>query len=257
MSDETIQTTTPPQNSGGCMRYALVLLLGMGVFAIAGAGALWYFSQTIVDQAVSQPMERLVKSIGIQATPEVRPDPVVIIREVNKLAQLHTAQMEMQNIVEADSGTDSWFGLFEDNLIFVAVGEVQAGIDLAKVTDNDIQATSFQTITIRLPASEIFIATLDNDQSYVADRDVGLGARILEPDPELETLARQSGEQQMLEAALENGILEQADENAKLLMEGLLKSLGFQSVVFIDGDMPPPIPYNPEAPKGFILSPEN
>lgn len=239
------------------MRYALVGLLGLGVFAIIAAGGLWYLSTQIVDQAVSQPIERLVKSIGIQATPEVRPDPVVVVREINKLAQLHTAQMEMQNIVEADSGSDAWFGLFEDNLIFVAVGQVQAGIDLGKLTDNDIQAITFQTVTVRLPASEIFIATLDNNKSYVADRDVGLGARVLEPDPQLETLARQTGEQQILDAALENGILEQADENAQLLMEGFLKSLGFKSVVFIDGDMPPPIPYNPEAPKGFILSPEN
>lgn len=238
------------------MRYLLIAIIGIGVFSIIAAGGFWYLSSRIVEQTVSQPIERLVKSIGLQATPEVRPDPVVIVREINKLAQLHTAQMEMQNIVEADSGTDAWFGLFEDNLIFVAVGQVQAGIDLAKLTENDIQANTFQTVTIRLPASEIFIATLDNEKSYVADRDVGLGARVLEPDPQLETLARQTGEKQMLDAALENGILEQADANARLLMEGFLKSLGFKSVVFVDGDMPPPIPYDPETPKGFIISPE-
>ena len=247
------------------MRYALFSILSLSGFAIAVAIVLAVFADDIVayatnrivDETVTQPMERLVKSIGIQATPEVRPDQIVIVREVKKLSQLHTAQMELQNIVEADSGTDSWFGLFEDNLIFVAVGSVQAGIDLGKLTEFDIQATSFQTVQIRLPASEIFIATLDNDKSYVADRDVGLGARILDPDPQLETLARQSGEEKILEAALENGILEQADENAQLLMEGFLKSLGFESVVFIEGDMPPPIPYNPETPKGFIVLPEN
>ena len=171
MSDEPNQASSipAPTNSSGCMRYALIILLGFSGMAIGGAIALYFAGTFFVEQTVSQPIERLVKSIGIQATPEIRPDSVVVIREINKLARLHTAQIEMQNIVEADSGTESWFGLFEDNLIFVAVGEVQAGIDLAKLTENDIQATTFQTLTIRLPASEVFIATLDNDKSYVAD----------------------------------------------------------------------------------------
>lgn len=243
--------------SGGCGKTALFVLLGAFGLGLALVVGIVVAGQLAVDNVVMQPMQRLVKGIGIMATPEIRPNSVTIVREINNLAQLQTASFQMEKIVTASTGEDDLFGLFEDSMIFVAVGEVTAGIDLAKLTPNDIQAATYQTVTLRLPSAEIFISTLDNDLSYVADRDVGIGTRLIEPDPNLETKVRQAGEQAIYEAALERDILGIADENAQDVLRGFLTSLGFQNVVFIEGEMPPIIEYDPEIPKGFIVNPSD
>lgn len=245
MTDQNVKQAAA---AGGCSRYigiAALIVFGMAV----AVGAMLVASTFLVRDSVVQPIESLKKGIGINATPEVRPDPITIVRSINDLAQLQTASYSMEKIVTAKRGEESLFGLFEDSLIFVAVGEVTAGIDLAKLTESDIQVTTFQTATIRLPEAEIFVATLDNERSYVADRDTGL---LTQADPQMETQARQVGEQEILNAAIQEGILDVADDNAKTVLDGLLRSLGFQSVVFVEGEMPLAVPYDPELPKGIL-----
>jgi hypothetical protein len=84
-------------------------------------------------------------------------------------------------------------------------------------------------LRVVLPEAEVFVATLNNDDSYVYDRTTGL---FRKSDPELETGARQAAEDEILKAALEDGILEQAQINAEAFMERLLNDLGYAIVVF-------------------------
>ena len=72
------------------------------------------------------------------------------------------------------------------------------------------------------------MATLNNDESYVYDRTTGL---FRKSDPDLETDARQAAEDEILNAALEDGILDQARLNAEIFIERLLNDLGYYSVV--------------------------
>ena len=65
---------------------------------------------------------------------------------------------------------------------------------------------------MKLPPAEIFIATLDNEKSYVYDRETGILAK---PDVNLETLVRQRAEEEIRNAAINDGILEQAQVNAE------------------------------------------
>ncbi len=60
-------------------------------------------------------------------------------------------------------------------------------------------------LNVRLPAAEVLVATLDNDKSYVYDRQTGL---FTKGDPSLETQARQVAEQEILKAAIGDGILD-------------------------------------------------
>ncbi len=242
------------KSGGGCLRAMVVGLLSIFALLFVGALAFYFASSYVVDQAITAPAQALVKSIGINATPVIRPDPVTIMREVNNLARLETAEYLPEKIISADSGP-TFLGLFDDNLLFVARGQVIAGVDLANLTQADIQASTYQTVTIRLPAAEIFVATLDNENSYIADRDIGIGRRIGGIDVELETRVRREAVDAIEQAALEEGILELADENAEVVIEGLLKAVGFQAVVFVDDEMPPPIQIDPEQPKGFIIAP--
>jgi hypothetical protein len=118
--------------------------------------------------------------------------------------------------------------LFGDRLLFVAHGYVIAGVDLAKLSADDLMLEG-EVLHVNLPEAEVFVATLDNDQSYIYDRDTGV---FRKSDPDLETAARQAAEQEILEAAIDDGILAQAQQNAEVYLERLFNSLGYQRVEF-------------------------
>ncbi len=130
----------------------------------------------------------------------------------------------------------------------MAYGEVIAGVDLSQMRPEDLQVVSPTAVIVHLPEAEIFFSRLDNERSYVANRDVGI---FTNADAQLETLIRQEAEAQMLEAALGEGILERADAEAEAFMRSFLQGLGFEEVIFTDTPPPPATPYVQEIPKGF------
>jgi hypothetical protein len=166
----------------------------------------------------------------LSATPTIIPDPVTIIHEVQSLARLETIHYSMEKVITAETNQDTFSFLFGDKLLFVAHGEVIAGIDMEKITEDDLE-TRDGVLYVQLPQAEIFVATLDNDKSYVYDRDTGLFAQN---EINLETAARQSAEEAILEAALDDGILEQAQINAENYLARLLRNLGYPQVVFLE-----------------------
>lgn len=167
----------------------------------------------------------------LNPTPTILPDPVTIIQEVRSLARLESIQYSVEKVITAEIGQGQFDFLFGDRLLFVAHGEVIAGVDLGKITTQNLWLED-GALYVNLPASEVFVATLDNDNSYVYDRETGL---LRKSDTNLETQARQVAEQKILEAALTDGILEQATINAEAYMERLFRSLGYQEVIFIHG----------------------
>ncbi|NOR88853.1 MAG: DUF4230 domain-containing protein [Anaerolineales bacterium] len=102
-------------------------------------------------------------------------------------------------------------------------------MDLAEITESDISIDEKGVVTLQLPPAEIFIAALDNEKTYVYDREVGFLRR---GDVELESAARLAAEKEILDAALSDGILEQAQVNAEAYLYRLLGSLGFSNVRF-------------------------
>ncbi len=114
-----------------------------------------------------------------------------------------------------------------------------AGIDLSKLSDSDITVGPDGKAIIILPAAEVFSATLDNQKSYVYDRQTGL---LTHGDVNLETQARQVAEQEIYQAAVEDGILTQAQANGANFVERLVKALGVTSVVIVQATPMVPTP---------------
>ena len=83
---------------------------------------------------------------------------------------------------------------------------------------------------VTLPPAEIFVATLDNQKSYVYDRDTGF---LNQGVQDLETLARQTAEDEIRKAALEDGILQQAQTNAENYLFRFFQALGYDNVIFV------------------------
>ncbi len=196
----------------------------------------------------------LVRDLIIPATPAIMPDPTIIVREVTQLARLETASFTGEKVVVIDKGSDAWFGLFAESIVFIANGEVIAGVDFSKMEQGDIQVVDPTTVMVHLPEPEILVSKLDNERSSVVDRDQGLLVGFSGVDPQLESQVRQEGERLIVDAAVEFGILEEARDNAEAYMEELLTQLGFETITFTENKPPVPPPYTQEIPKGYILS---
>ena len=207
-----------------------LLILALGVAIIV----------TAVRSATS-PVQTLSEQVGTQVaqilrpTPTIRPDPVAIVREVRALARLETIQYTVERVIIAESGQGPFGFLFGDRLLLVAHGMVIAGVDLERLQPSDIEFDDLGRVYVSLPDPEVFVATLDNDKSYVYDRDTGLLTR---GNVQLEGEARRAAEVAIRDTAVEDGILEQARVNAESYLYGLLRTLGYTDVVFSPEALP-------------------
>jgi len=177
------------------------------------------------NQALQTQMANL-----LNPTPTIIPDPITYINEIRALARLETIQYSIEKVITGETGGGSLEFAFGDRILFVGHGTVIAGIDMEKLTPENMRYEN-GVLTVQLPSAEIFIATLDNEKSYVYDRQTGLLTR---PDPNLETLVRQRAEEEILKAALEDGILQQAQINAEAYLLRFFAALGFPNTIFVE-----------------------
>lgn len=216
---------------------SLLSVLIIGVVVVAA----YFIVQTIRESAqaatapfqqVNQANQSLQTQVSnlLNPTPTIIPDPVTYINEVRSLARLETIQYSIEKVITGEVGGGTLEVLFKDQILFVAHGTVIAGIDMEKLQPEHMRFEN-GVLTVRLPPTEIFIATLDNEKSYVYDRETGILAK---PDVNLETLVRQRAEEEIRKAALEDGILEQARLNAEAYLFKFFAALGYPNTIFVD-----------------------
>ncbi|NMC81007.1 MAG: DUF4230 domain-containing protein, partial [Chloroflexi bacterium] len=202
-----------------------------------------YYVSTTIRQATDRlmsPVEEANAQLKTQVaqflnpTPTILPDPVTIVHEVRALARLETIQYSIEKVITAEVSQGQLGFLFGDRLLFVAHGTVVAGVDLSKLALEDVKLEG-KTVRIRLPEPEVFVTALDNDRSYVYDRETGI---LRHSDVNLETAARQAAEQEILKSAMEDGILDTARTNAENYLTRLLLSLGYEQAIFEGGASP-------------------
>ncbi len=199
------------------------------------------------------PIGELMRGLVIPATPVVLPDPVIIVTEIQDLARLETASYSFEKIIRAERGEQQLlWGALGETLIFVAHGDAVAGVDLGQMATSDLQVVDPETVMVYLPEAEIFHVRLDNQKSYVADRDTGL---LVRADPQMESQVRRSAEDELMLAAEESDILVRAQSNAEAYMESFLRGLGFSNIIFTDSEPPVPPPFEQEVPKGHAVTP--
>jgi hypothetical protein len=174
----------------------------------------------------------LIPSFGLVTTPTVTIDTSrpTVIDQVRALARLETVHYQLEKVVSGESTGPLPDFLTSDKILLVAHGEVVAGVDLTELAPGDITVVS-DTVTIRLPKAKILSSKLDNDKTYVYDRQTGI---FNKPDPNLETQIRQVAEQQIVQGALEDDILGKAQTNAEDVIRTLVNGLGYSDVRFIE-----------------------
>lgn len=174
---------------------------------------------------------------GRQARPEPpksavveRPMPSVVLA-IQSLARLQSVAFHMERIVDLTRQEQALWGLVEtrDNILMVAVGDVEAGVDLGKLRREDVTVdAATKTVKIALPPAEVFSARLDNARTYVHSRRTDLLGKA---DAQLESEARKRAERAIHQAALDAGILQHAQDSAANTVRSLALSLGYAIVV--------------------------
>ena len=233
-----------------------VFFVAFAFLAFAVARLVMTVNDTAEQAAgIVEPIGDRFRQLLVPATPVILPNPATIVRQINDLSRLETASYEMEKVVTADSEQEGLLGmLLGESMVFVAYGKVYAGVDFSNMTAADMVVVDPDTVMVHLPEAEIFedIPVLDNERSYVADRDTGLLTRA---SPELETQVRQAAEASIREAATGSEILERANRNAQEYMRNFLSGLGFTEIIFTPDTPPPAAVYEQEVPKGYYLLP--
>jgi hypothetical protein len=219
---------------GGCAQ--IVLYLTLGAITIALLALL--FGQRVFEaatQSVPDQVRQRVETVIATPTATVR-DRGGTIQQIKALNRLESQQFSVERVVEArverGNALDALLG---ERLLLIASGDVVAGVDLSKLTPDDINISADgSSVTLRLPPSEIFSARLNNERTRVYDRQTRIGTQITGgQDPNLETQARQEAERQILLAACEGNIMQRAADDAQRSMEQLLRLLEFTSVTVV------------------------
>jgi hypothetical protein len=211
------------------------------IIAIVSSAMIWLVYDSF--QRAVTPVQSMTGELATQVssmlnpTPTIIPNPITIIRDVRSLARLETIQYSVEKVITAEQGQGTLGVLFGDKLIFVAHGQVIAGVDLSKLGAGDIEIKD-GILYLNLPNPEIFVATLDNEKSYVYDRQTGL---LTKGDINLESSARRLAEDEIEKAAVEDGILDLARQNAENYLTRLLSDLGYPEVIIIS-DKPTALP---------------
>lgn len=206
--------------------FFILVLIAAGVYLVTS------LQNSIASQL--SPVREMTDNLSTQVarvlnpTPTIIPDPVTIVHEIRSLARLETIKFSLEKIITAETRQGAFEWLVGDRLIFVAHGEVIAGIDLNKLDPEDLLVRD-GVLYVQLPEAEIFVVAIDNQQSYVYDRETGL---FTHGEVNLETEARRAAEIEIESSALEDGILDLAAQNAESFLDRLFRGLGFLEVIF-------------------------
>jgi len=215
----------PSASQSGRSSFVLALLLGLvlGIVAIGSVG--WVMlSRTSGRALLSRAWSAVTgRTLSIDVS-----QPTVVDR-IQRLQRLETVVYTMDKLVTGAKENPIFPDfLAGDRLLMLVHGEVVAGIDFSGLKPGDVRVDG-KEVRLHLPASQVFSTRLDSEKTRVYSRQTGL---LVPTDPNLETQVRQEGERELQAAALADGILRTAQQNASSTITSLLQGLGFEKVDF-------------------------
>ena len=152
-----------------------------------------------------------------------------VVDRIQRLQRLETVVYTMDKLVTGAKENPIFPDfLAGDRLLMMVHGEVVAGIDFSNLKPGDVRVDGKQ-IHLHLPAAEVFRTRIDSAKTRVYSRQTGL---LVSSDPNLETQVRQEAERELEAAALSDGILPTAQQNATSTIRSLLQGLGFEKIDF-------------------------
>jgi hypothetical protein len=159
----------------------------------------------------------------------------VVLQSIRDLARFESASGSFQVIVDLEKDAKFLPGAVRGSrTLFVGHGSVDAYVDFAKLGSGAVTVNADRTAaTVRLPRAQLEATNLDPKRSYVFEQQRGLVNRLgdfFSGNPNNQQQLHVLASQKIQAAAAESGLRERADQNAKLMLQNLLKALGFRTV---------------------------
>ena len=194
----------------------LVLVVGLGLLTVWGI-------RTVIS-AIPTPGD-IANVFEPEPYEEIGPVTITAIRDLARLTTVETVQY---TIVE--KGTDEgWLAWARgDSLRMFTVARIGAGVDLSQLTVRDVTVDDDGVVELQVPPAEIQYVDPDEDATQVLERDVGI---FTSGDPGLESDVRRVADEVLVETAIEEGILERAESNARSVLTDFLLSTGYTDVI--------------------------
>ncbi|MFD9500060.1 DUF4230 domain-containing protein [Streptomyces sp. NPDC060035] len=204
--------------AGLCAAAIVLLLLGTRLSLLPGLGDI--FGEETTDR--SGPA--VLKSIQDMSAYEAASGNFQVVVDLEKDAKY---------LPDAVRGTRT---------LYVGAGTVGAFVDLGKVTENGVVVNEDRTTAeLRLPHAVLGKPALDPDRSYAVSKQRGLLDRLgdfFSDNPGSEQAVNKLAAKHIGEAAKESGLTQRAEKNTTSMLQGLLGSLGFDTVTVRYTDPP-------------------
>ena len=158
--------------------------------------------------------------------------PTLIVNQVRGASELTTAVFVMEAVVPTSA--ERKFGdivFATTKLLYIARGEVRAGVDLSNLTRDNVRVSDrTHTVQIYLPPPQILDSKIDVNRSNVYDYNRGFLSLGPDVAPQLQTLAQRQTLEKIVATACSEGLLEEANERAQLVVTQLLTTVGYEKV---------------------------
>jgi Protein of unknown function (DUF4230) len=158
-----------------------------------------------------------------------------VLQSLQDIGEYRAASANYELLVDLEQDTDLPAVILGERTLFIAVGSVDAGVDLRALGTDAVEVSEDGAgVTITLPPADLYEAQLDQRRSDVFERNEGILNRIgnvFSGDGDHYRDVTLAAEERLNEAARANGDLaERAEENTAAMLETLLRSLGFERV---------------------------
>ncbi|OOQ60969.1 DUF4230 domain-containing protein [Mucilaginibacter pedocola] len=147
----------------------------------------------------------------------------IMVSKITAMGKLELVKYSMKDVVEKKEVHTI---LPDSRVLFVAVGEVTACIDLTKVKKEDIVLTK-DSVTLTLPQPEVCYVKLDHQKSRVYDVS---GVYFPDKTKEMVEDVYKIAEQKMLTTSREMNLLGKARENATLIFMPFLQNVAGKKI---------------------------
>jgi hypothetical protein len=194
------------------IRFVLRLLLV--ALLVAGAAALY-------NRFFSEPAE-------------TAPQPVVthhtVLTQVTRMGKLELVKYNFRDIVEYEKDrTDSkFFNQYLDKAraVLIVNGEAVGCVDLTKIEAADV-VEGDSTVIVYLPEPELCVYKINHEQSRLYDTQ----NTYFQEEGKLVNEAYAAAEKKVRQSALDMGILEQTEENARQILQPFLEQVSGKKVI--------------------------
>jgi hypothetical protein len=161
--------------------------------------------------------------------PQVDPR-TLVVHQVQGASELTTAVFAMESVVPTSRDrTIGDYVIGKTTLLYIAYGEVRAGIDLSDMDVDDVTLVG-DRLSLRLPPPEILDSKIDVTRSRVYDYDRGFLGLGPDSAPELQQIAQRETLSRIVDVACDSGLLDEANERAEVALTRLLSNTGYQEL---------------------------